>query len=278
MNLIEARAELELLTVNRTNSDLRCQALRELVADAMRNKQEATALALCGRLLQETNAIFADHILQLDVLRQTQDAGFNSALADCRHEAGSDPGKIYELATWQMAKTSPGDALAWLQSLPLNTRTNQAVELLTAECFITLHDWPGLEASVQKQNWAELEFIRHAFLSRALRGQELADSAQVEWKQALQTANGQKQSLFMLRNLAAQWNWLNEDEELLSIIVDRYPDEHGARRALLQALYAGGRTRSLMQFFNQEVKRNPSDPAAKNNLAVTALLLNASGV
>jgi Flp pilus assembly protein TadD len=275
VNHIEARAELELLTVNRTNSDLRCQALRELVADAVLNKQEDTALAMCGRLLQETNAIFADHILQLDVLRQTRDAGFSSALADCRREAGSDPGKIYELATWQMAKASPGEALAWLQSLPLNTRTNQAVELLTAECFITLHDWPGLEASVQKQNWTELEFIRHAFLSRALRGQELTDSAQVEWKQALQTANGQKQSLFMLRNLAAQWNWLNEDEELLSIIVERYPEESGARRALLQALYAGGRTRSLMQFFTQEVKRNPSDLAAKNNLAVTALLLNA---
>jgi Flp pilus assembly protein TadD len=30
-----------------------------------------------------------------------------------------------------------------------------------------------------------------------------------------------------------------------------------------------------MQFFTQEVKRNPSDLAAKNNLAVTALLLNA---
>ena len=63
VNLIEARAELELLTVNRTNSDLRCQALRELVADAIRNKQEATALAMCGRLLQETNSIFADQIL-----------------------------------------------------------------------------------------------------------------------------------------------------------------------------------------------------------------------
>jgi tetratricopeptide (TPR) repeat protein len=226
-------------------------------------------------LLQETNAIFADHILQLDVLRQIRDAGFSSALADSRREAGSDPGKLYELATWQMAKASPGDALAWLQSLPLNTRTNQAVELLTAECFITLHDWHGLEASVQKQNWSELEFIRHAFLSRALRGQELADSAKAEWKQALQTANGQKQSLFMLLNLAAQWNWLSEDEELLSTIVERYPDEAGARRALLQAWYAGGRTRSLMQFFNQEMKRKPSDLTAKNNLAVTALLLNA---
>lgn len=273
--LIEARAELEMLSVNPTNSSLRCLALRELVADAIRNKQENTALEMCGRLLQETNSVFADRILQLDILRQSRNAGFNSALADCRRETGGDLGKIYELATWQMAKASPGDTLVWLQGLPLTTRTNQVVELLAAQCFIMIREWHGLQISLEPENWAELEFVRHAFLSRALREQSLDDSAKVEWEQALQSANGQKQSLSMLLNLAAEWNWLSESEELLWTIVNRYPDEQGPRQALLQILYAGGRTRFLMQLFDQEVKRNPSDTGARNNLAMTALLLDA---
>src|SRR2546430_6550063 len=37
----------------------------------------------------------------------------------------------------------------------------------------------------------------------------------------------------------------------------------------------GGRTRPLMMLYKQEVKRSPMDLSAKNNLAMTALLLDA---
>ena len=157
-----------------------------------------------------------------------------------------------------MANTSPQDALTWLRTLPPNTQTNLTVELLVAECCTMLRDWHGLQASVEKQNWAELEFMRHAFLSRALRGQDLADSAKAEWELALQAANGQNgRSLVMLLRLAAQWNWQNEGEDILWTIVNRYPDEQWAVQALSQAMYVDGRTRSLMQLFNQESKSFP---------------------
>src|ERR1035441_8472207 len=111
-----------------------------------------------------------------------------------------------------MANTSPQDALTWLRTLPSNTQTNQSVELLVAECCTTLRDWRGLQSSIQRQNWAELEFLRHAFLSHALRGQDLADSAKAEWELALNAAKGQKAGLVMLLRLAAQWNRQSEGE------------------------------------------------------------------
>jgi len=271
----EARDSLKQLSSNATNSFLRCQALRELAFDALRHRQADEALLLSKQLLQETNSAFQDRLLRLDVLQETQPAGFRPALTAFQHEAGGDPGKISELATWQMAKTSPQDALAWLRTLPSNTRTNQSVELLVAECCTMLRDWRGLQSSIEQQNWAELEFVRHAFLSRALRGQELADSAKVEWELALKAANGQKGSLVMLLRLAAQWNWQSEGEDILWTIVNRYPGEQWAIQSLSQAMYAGGRTRSLMQLFGQESKRVPSDLSMKNNLAMTALLLDA---
>ena len=243
--------------------------------DALRRRQGDQALGLSKQLLQETNSTFKDRLLRLDVLQETQPAGFRPALTAFEHEAGGDPGKIYELATWQMAKTSPQDALTRLRTLPPNTQTNQSVELLVAECCTTLRDWRGLQSSIARQNWAELEFVRHAFLSRALRGQELGDSAKAEWELALKAANGQKGSLVMLLRLAAQWNWQSEGEDILWTIVNRYPGEQWAIQALSQALYAGGRTRSLMQLFSQESKRVPSDLSTKNNLAMTALLLDA---
>ena len=79
----------------------------------------------------------------------------------------------------------------------------------------------------------------------------------------------------MLLRLAAQWNWASEAEELLWTIVNHDPKDKGAFQTLAQALYAGGRTRPLMTLFAQELKRSPSDLGIKNNLAMTALLLEA---
>jgi len=85
----------------------------------------------------------------------------------------------------------------------------------------------------------------------------------------LKAANGQKGSLVMLLRQAAQWNWQSEGEDILWTIINRYPGEQWAIQTLSQALYAGGRTRSLMQLYSQESKRVPSDLSAKNNLAMT---------
>jgi hypothetical protein len=174
-----------------------------------------------------------------------------------------------------MAKLPPSDALAWLHTLPMNRQTNQPAALLIAQCYSASKDWPGLRAGLEKQKWPELEFMRHAFLSRALRGQEMAESAKGEWEQALASANGQKQSLVMLFRLVAQWNWTAEGEDLLWSICNRYPGEKWAAQSLARALYLGGRTRPFMQLMQQELKRSPADLDIKNNLAITALLLEA---
>jgi predicted Zn-dependent protease len=273
--LTEARAALKRIGSTATNSALRCLALRELATDALRQRRGEEALSLSKQLLQETNSSFRDRVLRLEVLQETRSSEFKPALAAFQHEAAGDPGKIYELAIWQMAKTSPAEALTWLQSLPMGTQTNQAVALLVAECYTMQRDWSGLRGKLEKQNWGELEFVRHAYLVRALRSLQLTDSSKAEWEFALKEANGQKATLTGLLRLTAQWNWMSESEELLWTIVNRYPEEKWATQALAQALYVGGRTRSLMQLYSQELARTPSDFSIKNNLAILALLLDA---
>ena len=273
--LAAARSALQRIATNPTNATLRCQALRELTLDSLRAKQSAAALALSRQLLAETNSVFRDRLLRLEVLRETKSAEYQPALATFQREAAGEPGKAYELGAWQMANTTPADTLTWLRTLPPDTQTNLAVAMITAEGYTALRDWPGLQAAVDPQNWGELEFIRHAFKARALRGQELTSAAMGEWELALKLANSQKASLGMLLRLAAAWQWQSEGEEILWSIVNRYPGEKWAFQALTQALFAGGRTRPLMMLYSQELKRSPSDLGIKNNLAVTAFLLDA---
>src|SRR5262249_6425441 len=220
-------------------------------------------------------SVFSDHLLRLDVLHFTQNTNFDATFAKIEREAAKESRKIYEFSIWQASRTGFSEALGWLQNLPAETRTNQPAALLIAQFQGALRDWPALQAGLQQQNWAELDFVRHAFQSRALRGQELTASALIEWTKALKQANGRKEDLVMLLRLALQWNWFGEGEDLLWRIVSRYPGETWARIGLGKILVADGRTRSLLTLYSQHAKNNPSDLSAKNNLAMLALLLNA---
>ena len=119
-----------------------------------------------------------------------------------------------------------------------------------------------------------MDFARHAFLARALRSQELVDSARGEWDLALKEVRG-KQDLMMLLRSATQWNWRSEQEELLWSIVDQYPRDKAAFRVLAKTLFLEGRTRSLLKLYSEALRRDPADLACKNNVAFAALLLDA---
>jgi Flp pilus assembly protein TadD len=270
--LAEARTALRLLC---TNALVRSQALRELVAEALRSGQAGGALAFSGQLLQETNTVFSDMLLRLDVLRDAQGTNFLEALAGVQQEAANDSRKTYELVMWQVARSGPVQALAWLKGLPAETQTNQPGALLIAHCLTVAQDWRGLQASLDRQYWAELDFVRRAYLSLALRGQNLTSSSQIEWKTAFKATGVRKENLIMLLRLAASWNWVSEVEELLWTVIHNFPAEKWAEEALSRNLLMGGRTRSLMTLYSQQTKLSASDLSARNNLAMTALLLNA---
>jgi len=271
-----AEARATLTRISASEPSLRCQALRELLLDAVGSRQTNAALALSKELVRQTNSTFGDHLMRLDVLKAIQSPEFSPALAACRREAGTNTAKVYELSKWQMTRTGPAETLAWLRTLPSNLQTNQTVALQEAECQAALQDWKGLQASLDNQRWAGLEFMRYAFRARALRGQDLSGAANAEWQLALKAANDHKQALVTLLQLAEQWKWQSEAEELLWAIVNRYPGDRPAFEALCNLLMVGGRTRPLMMLLSQELKRTPSDLMVKNNLAMTALLLEAA--
>jgi len=275
----EARDALKSIAV--TNLELRCQALRELLAEAARRRETNTALTLSKELVQTTNSLFSDRLLRLYVLKGAQDAGFKPSLAAFRSEAATNAGNVYDLGNWEMLNADPEETLKWLTNtnpptnLPPEVKTNHAVVMLVADCYSVLEKWSDLQGYITNQNWGELDFLRHALKARALRGQGLSGAAKAEWEVTIKAAQNEQQALSMLLQMAVRWGWSTETEEILWSIVNRYPNEKGAFETLSQALYMGGRTRPWMQLLSQGLKRNPTNLGLKNNLAVTALLLEA---
>jgi len=274
-SLAQARMDLKQISLNPTNSAIRSQAQRELVIDALRFGDASAILDVAKELAESPNATFSDMLLRLEVLRQAKNIEYKAVLAQYEHDAAPIPTKITEMAGWLMHSTSPNETLAWLQSLPITTLTNQPAALLAAQCQLQLRDWQGLQAALQNQRWAEIDFVRHAFLARALREQDLIAASTAEWGVALNCANEQKGRLILLFRAAAEWHWSTEAEQILWTLVNRYPEEQWAISPLSQALILGGRTRPLMQLLSVLSKRTPADLVLKNNLAITALLLGA---
>jgi Flp pilus assembly protein TadD len=275
LDMAEARISLQRIITTSTNTALCNQARRELINDAMRFNNISTALSLSKELAEQANPVFTDKLLRLDVLMKTKNAEFKPALASYQREAVTDPAKIFDLTNWQMNKLSTAEALGWLQSLPMQSRTNQPAALLAAQCQLQLHDWRGLQAAIQPQDWNELEFVRHAMLARSLREQDLSEASTAEWGVALKNASDQKSTLISLFHLAAEWNWNSEAEQILWTVVNRYPEEKWAPPVLEHALIAWQRTRSLLELFSIMSKREPDNLEIKNNLAMVAMLLGA---
>lgn len=278
LDMAEARITLQRIILSSSNPGLRGQARRELIKDALRFKDTSTALTISKDLVDQTNVAFGDKLLRLDVLASAKSPEFKPTLATYQHEAATNPGKLFDLTDWQMQHLSMAEALAWLQSLPTQTRTNQTAEILTAQCELQLGQWRELQNDIQHQNWNELDFTRHAFLARSLREQGLTEASSAEWGVALQTAGQQKGSLISLFRLAVGWKWNSEVEQILWTLVNQYPEEKWATPMLADALTSWHRTSSLVQLFNILHKRDPQNLAIANNLAMTALLTGAKEV
>ena len=98
---------------------------------------------------------------------------------------------------------------------------------------------------------------------------------QANWQNAVRAAGDHLKALSLLTRLATAWGLDKEREDLLWTIVQRYPGERWALKALNQFYTTNGDTRGLQKVFTTLVGYDDTDPVAQNNLASVLLLLNA---
>jgi tetratricopeptide (TPR) repeat protein len=268
----KAREELEALCAN---AAVRGEVLRQLLIDALRRKESASALSYAGDLLRDTNSVFGDRLLHLEALRLAGGPQFSETLKVVQDEAVGHPAQTYDLARWMLVTGAPKVAIAWLESLPSQVQTNLPLPIVLAECYLAAGCWPALMAALQDQDWGELEFVRWLYRARALKAQGMETAAKAEWAKCVKAAGRRLERLVVLVRSAGAWNWLPEREEILWLIVNGYPGEKWAIRDLADSLHATGKTRSLLTLFTRAVEADPDDLPAKNNLAMTAMLVNA---
>ena len=158
------RAALQRLAAGAPDSSLRCQALRELILDAMANKREMAALAFSEDLIKQPAALFSDQVEHLNLLGASQSPQLNSAVRSLEQRAGSNVADIGQLAVWEQNHNRTKEGLSWLRTLPNQIQTNQPTAQVIAEYWMALGDWTNLQKTLEPEQWKDSDFARHGFL------------------------------------------------------------------------------------------------------------------
>lgn len=273
----ERRASAEaMLTALRADPSQRVPATRSLIIDgAARHINTDILLATAQELQAYPEATFSDRILYLDILRQLRAPEFTKYLTSLEQDAVSEPVKLTSLISWMAASGLSLVAVDFVRSLQPEILTKWPVPIAVAEAYAKLRDWPALEAWVGNKDWGQSDFMRHAYLALALRGQNKTAAAEKEWASAKNQAAAQPMFLSMLTRATSEWRWEKEWIELLWNLT-KYPEtQFEALQNLYRKYSDDGDTAGLYRVLVRLAELLPEDGRIQNNFAQISLLLNA---
>ena len=253
---------------------LRAPAARALRDDAARRKDGATLFEISELLRGYPEATFRDRITYAQILHALGRPEFATQLTELENEAAADPGKLRELLSWMTSNGLALLAIHWMKELPVEMLKQRPVPVAVADCYIAINDWDGLQQWCRKTDWSDLDFLRHAYLSRALREHGDKLGSRSEWNTASQGVGSNGERLFVLEQAAAKWGWQKEAEDLLWLL-GKDPEKQSAALAALYQHYAEkGDTGDLYRVVARLREIKPNDEKAQNNFAQLSLLLN----
>lgn len=266
----ESRATLERL---RPSTNVGAVALDWLVKDSLRRDDLGAALSWSAQLVAHPRCTSDNRLQHLSLLSSGKSPEFETYLALQKQRAVTNAAEVPGLSTWLIQHDRANETLQWLTNLPPATRAQQPVPLAITEAYMALKDWPGMQTFLADQRWADLEFMRLAFLSQASLQQDEI-TAPTRWRSAVREAGERLGALGVLLNLANAWQRAQDKEDLLWHIYQRHPAERWTLRELGRQYQAEGNTRGLNKLFGVLADLNPKDFGARNNFVATSLLLN----
>ena len=218
---------------------------------------------------------FSDRLLYLEILRQLRDPEFTEYLKKLENEAAVQPADLAALISWMAGNETAAAAVEFAKTLPPESLAKWPVLPALATAYTNLRDWAGLEHLTKTTEWPQFEFLRRAYLSRALREQDKKFPAEQEWVAAQKEASVRPQSLLVLARTVATWGWEAETVDLLWILAKSDETKLEALQTLYQHYAKRGDTTGLYRTLLRLVEALPNDLSLQNNLAQVSLLLGA---
>ena len=265
----DSRITLELLNAD---GKLGILPLRSLVAESVAIRDFARAERLSNQVLTNTASSFGDRMLHLSILHASGQTNFQGFLKDLQQKAVRDPVYVGELVSWLNQFGYASDALTWLHELPREVSSQGLVPLAFADSYVALKEWKELERYLEGEHWIGQDHIRIALLALALRNQSGKQGMAFAWDRAVRLASEAPGRLNTLAELALNWGWVSEAEQVLWHATDKFPTQPWPLTSLQNLYFARRDTQGLRRVFQTSLRRNPKDKLARNNFAMLSLL------
>ena len=266
---------LRLLEQLRQSPTQRAAATRALFADGAAHHHDPIELRDLARDLQSyPEVLFIDRLLYLNVLRQLTDPQYIPYLTQIEKDAADKAGDLAALFSWMNTNQMSLVVIDFSRSVRPEILKQWPVPWALAEAHAKMNDWQGLEKLAANANWGHFDFLRHAYLARAFRGQNDTAAATREWTTATKSAGAQSQSLLLLTRVIYDWGWKNEGIDLLWQLT-KYPEMQFEALHTLYTHYTNARdTQGLYRVLARLNEIDPGDMKVQNNLAQISLLLH----
>ena len=264
-----------MLKALRNDPAQRAAATRALINEGVARHEDAQQLMELARELQAyLEATLNDRLLFLDFLRQLQNTQFSSYLAELEKSAAAKPDDLAALLAWMSQNNLNLLALDFVKRLPAESAKKWPVPLAVADIYARLKDWRTLEQVMEIAQWQQFDFLRHAYMARALRELEKPAAAEHEWATAVKGASGQADAVLLLIRTTSEWNWKTETLDMIWALA-KYPEKQDQASQTLYRHYAAtGDMQGLYRVLLRMAEIRKDDPFIKNNLAQLSLLLN----
>ncbi|MDB6149431.1 MAG: hypothetical protein JWQ44_879 [Chthoniobacter sp.] len=265
----ELRAEVRKLA---DDAERRVEAFRLLILEARRRGALDQAVDSVRELLSGPGWSFEDQLVQLDLLAESKSPELESAVANLLRSATQHESSTAMLGTWLLEHGRPGQVLDALQLVSREARDTEGFKLLHADACAALERWGEAEAILQKP-WQKLDLHRRAALARAVRAQGRATEFQAAWRDLVEAYKGKRVELLHLLKVCGVWQWRAEQEQLLQIMLKRFPEEKWVPSVLTKLYLDSGRSQELRALYEQLLQNDPRNAELKNNVAILSLLM-----
>jgi Flp pilus assembly protein TadD len=255
-----------------TNGKLGILPLRSLVAESIAGRDFARAERLSSQVLTNAQASFGDRMLHLSILHAAGRTNFQSYLKETQQKALQSPVYVGELAAWLNQHGFAAEALTWLHELPRQVASQGLIPLALADSYVALRKWKELETYLQAEHWIGQDHIRIAMLTLAMRNQAGNRSSAMAWDRAISLASDTPTALNMLAQLALNWGWMPEAEEVLWHASLKFPKQPWPLTSLQNLYIARRDTAGLRRVYQATMQRDPKDKLARNNFTILSLL------
>lgn len=265
-----------LLNGLRSEPAQRRAATRALIDSGLMHREDGRKLLELARELQAyPDANWSDRFIYLDFLHGLQDPQFSAYLTELEKTAEDKPASVAAVLAWMTKNNLSLLALDYVKTLPPDLLGQWPVPGALADAYVHLRDWHKLEDATAKANWGQVDFLRHAFLARALREQGRKIDADREWN-ATQKDATTSEALLLLIQTVSEWNWENELTDLLWAL-SKYPEKQKEAFLALYRHYAKtADTQGLYRVLVRLSELDSNNLNVQNNLAQISLLLNAN--